>query len=498
MVNRRIVVRVGSETTSNEPARRKRSERERERDEMNAQTRTQNSHNETMKKDDGEEGKDGKKKKTTFRVERKSSPSWISEVAIRGAAILSRAFRMNEWRYSEGSWVEVWLYDRKIVVSSKEKYDDLKRMFESIFCFTYRKNFSPIPTLTSRRITSDSGWGCMLRTCQMMLGTAFRRMYLGKRWCKADLGRDKHVVRRYVQILRWFADSPLSECFFSVHRMVEAGKRLGISPGEWFGPASVSQVSKVLLARHSAAGGPMIAYVASGGTLYTDEILNMVREIGLKATNDTSSPSQTQDEEEKEEDEEEEKDWTRAVMIFAPVRLGLDRFNQEFTPSLLQIMKLPQCLGFIGGSPHHSLYFVGSHGKRLFYLDPHTTYNTFDIRAATTTELKTYHCSRIRVMNVSNLDPSLAFGFLCRNSKDLFTLRMALSDINSESKSFPIISVAKKRRKPSVSFNSISLDSDSGGDSPPDVPSSSLNNQSSDEKKSKKKKENSGSDWTLL
>ena len=160
--------------------------------------------------------KNGDENSTRFQVERKTSPSWISEVAIRGAAILSRAFRMNEWRYSEGSWVEVWLYDMKVVVSSKEKYDDLKRMFESIFCFTYRKNFSPIPTKTGRRITSDSGWGCMLRTCQMMLGTAFRRLYLGKNWCQADLGRDKHMVRRYVQILRWFADSPLSECFFSV------------------------------------------------------------------------------------------------------------------------------------------------------------------------------------------------------------------------------------------------------------------------------------------
>ena len=166
-----------------------------------------------MKKNGDE---DVRKNSSRFRVQRKTSPSWISEVAIRGAAILSRAFRMNEWRYSEGSWVEVWLYDMKVVVSSKEKYDDLKRMFESIFCFTYRKNFSPIPTKTGRRITSDSGWGCMLRTCQMMLGTAFRRLYLGKNWCKADLGRDKHMVRRYVQILRWFADSPLSECFFSV------------------------------------------------------------------------------------------------------------------------------------------------------------------------------------------------------------------------------------------------------------------------------------------
>ena len=132
-------------------------------------------------------------------------------------------------------------------------------------------------------------------------------------------------------------------------------------------------------------------------------------------------------------------------MIFVPVHLGIDRFNVEYTPSLLRIMRLPQCVGFIGGSPNHSLYFVGSHGQKLFYLDPHTTYNTFDIRRATNAELKTYHCSRIRVMNISNLDPSLAFGFLCSNTDELTRLTNSLKEINNFFKSFPIVSVKKRR-----------------------------------------------------
>lgn len=193
-----------------------------------------------------------------------------------------------------------------------------------------------------------------------------------------------------------------------------------------------------------------------------------------------------EEEKEKEKDEEQEK-WARAVMIFVPVHLGLDRFNVEYASSLLRVMRLPQSLGFIGGSPNHSLYFVGSHGQKLFYLDPHTTYNTFDIRRATTAELKTYHCSRLRVMSINHLDPSLAFGFLCRNASDLLRLTNSLKDINSASKSFPIISVAKKRCEPtSLKVSTISLEEDTDRDiggvaAPPNEKNCS-----------------SGGDWTLL
>ena len=123
----------------------------------------------------------------------------------------------------------------------------------------------------------------------------------------------------------------------------------------------------------------------------------------------------------------------------------------------------------------------------MFYLDPHTTYNTFDIRRATNAELKTYHCSRIRVMNISNLDPSLAFGFLCSNTDELSRLTNSLKDINSTSKSFPIVSVSKKRRvSSSIHVSSVSSLEEEG---------SSSVVVSQDEKG---KNRSSGDDWTLL
>jgi cysteine protease ATG4 len=61
---------------------------------------------------------------------------------------------------------------KKIEKNEKE----LKSRTESFFRFTYRKDF---PSLSPYNITSDAGWGCMLRSAQMLMGNAMVRHYLG-------------------------------------------------------------------------------------------------------------------------------------------------------------------------------------------------------------------------------------------------------------------------------------------------------------------------------
>ncbi len=60
--------------------------------------------------------------------------------------------------------------------SEKEEF---RNHAESFFRFTYRRDF---PALEPYPITSDSGWGCMLRAAQMLMGYMLRRHYLGTDW----------------------------------------------------------------------------------------------------------------------------------------------------------------------------------------------------------------------------------------------------------------------------------------------------------------------------
>lgn len=45
--------------------------------------------------------------------------------------------------------------------------------------FTYRRSFTPVG---SPQLTTDKGWGCMLRCGQMILGQTLIQLHLGRDW----------------------------------------------------------------------------------------------------------------------------------------------------------------------------------------------------------------------------------------------------------------------------------------------------------------------------
>ena len=52
----------------------------------------------------------------------------------------------------------------------------LKSRAKSFFKFTYRRDF---PAMIPYAITTDSGWGCMIRVAQMMMAEILKRVHLG-------------------------------------------------------------------------------------------------------------------------------------------------------------------------------------------------------------------------------------------------------------------------------------------------------------------------------
>lgn len=124
---------------------------------------------------------------------------------------------------------------------------------ESRIWLTYRNNFPPIPKSSDpnagagmsfatrlRNIgnkdgfSSDTGWGCMIRSGQSLLANALATLRFGREWRKGEREEEHR------ELLALFADTP--EAPFSIHKMVEHGAQAcGKHPGEWFGPSAAAR-----------------------------------------------------------------------------------------------------------------------------------------------------------------------------------------------------------------------------------------------------------------
>ena len=197
-------------------------------------------------------------------------------------------------------------------------------------------------------LTSDAGWGCMVRSGQMLLAEAFARHFLGRGWSVADdyrpisdkdlssgLGESRadggaisplspRPIVRMWQILRWFIDVPCLDSAYGLHNVVRCGLQYGKRPPEWYSPGIVSQVLRDLVNVHrggvqgsvsscssssssssSRAQPPglrgMVMYVSNDGCVYEDEVHALC--CGEK---DSEKDSGTKEEGEGEEEERKE------------------------------------------------------------------------------------------------------------------------------------------------------------------------------------------------
>ncbi|KAF8054328.1 peptidase family C54-domain-containing protein [Lyophyllum atratum] len=217
--------------------------------------------------------------------------------------------------------------------------------------------------------TSDSGWGCMLRTGQSMLASALVHLHLGRDWRRPPQPLHTADYATYVQILTWFFDTPSPEAPFSVHRMALAGKELGKDVGQWFGPSTAAGAIKTLVNAFPEAG--LGVSVATDGVLFQTDVFT----ASHTGASSVRSP--------KRHTKALSSAWgDRPVLLLIGVRLGLEGVNPIYYETIKLLYTFPQSVGIAGGRPSSSYYFVGSQADNLFYLDPHHARPAVPLRPA--------------------------------------------------------------------------------------------------------------------
>ena len=322
--------------------------------------------------------------------------------------------------------------------------------FLSRLWMSYRRNFASCLRGTTWK--SDAGWGCTIRSAQMMLGNAFSVHTRGRDWrreleiqeCDAvdDNDGDVSTTRRQkianladifrrqgseiiatkrgsdsqADIVRWFADDD-ALAPYGIHNVCETTTRWGMPAGRWFEPSVMCRAFEVLISQHEKMRDEIIAHVVMPTTEGEDAGgVPRVRRRDLFAKS---------------------ADVGKALILFVPLVLGAgSTINTRYLNQLRAMLAFPQSLGILGGRPGSSLYVVGCASEGVFvHLDPHT------VQDSTNADVDSYYCPHVAYTRGDALDPTLALGFYCRNARDLDSLLDACARLAREHATIPILDV---------------------------------------------------------
>ncbi|XP_078114648.1 cysteine protease ATG4C isoform X1 [Sander vitreus] len=362
--------------------------------------------------------------------------------------------------------------DEDFVMGNAEAF---RMDFASRVWLTYRAELPPLPSST---LTSDCGWGCMLRAGQMMLAQALILHFLGRDWTwseamtlqpldtetwtttaakrlvasleaslqgsprPSDDGSppmhqaqapgsaeeaDAHLKEMYHRTLvSWFGDSPSAQ--LGLHRLVRMGLTMGKQAGDWYGPAVVAHILKKAVEEAMDPGlAGITAYVSQDCTVYSADVVDSHRAPRAGQTSAERSDAPPSPHSDQPMSASTLSD-SRAVIILIPVRLGGEKTNPDYFNFAKSILSLEYCIGIIGGKPKQACYFVGFQDDSLIYMDPHYCQSFVDV-STSDFPLQSYHCPSPKKMPFSKMDPSCTIGFYSRSAQDYERISQELSKV---------------------------------------------------------------------
>ncbi|GLH05003.1 hypothetical protein R5R35_006187 [Gryllus longicercus] len=303
----------------------------------------------------------------------------------------------------------------------------IRKDIRSKLWFTYRRNFVQIG---DTGLTTDKGWGCMLRCGQMVLAHALVCVHLGRDWIWSANVKNS----TYLKILHMFEDRRTAP--YSIHQIALMGASEGKEVGQWFGPNTVAQVLKKLAVYDDWSS--LVIHVALDNTVVINEIRRLCsvkQKSGTQSEGNASAGGVVQS-------------W-KPLLLVVPLRLGLSEINPVYIRGLKTCFTFKQSLGVIGGKPNHALYFIGCVGEEVIYLDPHTTQLAGLVEEKEHEHEKaldaSYHCEFASRSHILHMDPSVAVCFLCQSEEEFDVLCQLIQQHLIEPEKQPLFELCYER-----------------------------------------------------
>ena len=356
---------------------------------------------------------------------------WKSEIFNFKDIIKFKLFNFNFNRkfYPQTSTIH-FLY--KVYNPNNEKgLKEFNKNLNKILLMTYRSKYRRQINIKNKyEYNSDCGWGCMIRSSQMifarMLYKIFKQIYKNQ----YDLGLDSYINKlklflkekieknQYKKSEIQSIDPP-----FSIHKICIIGEIFGRTCGEWFSDFELPDIYEIINTTFNIIPNLSIMH------FNTNIEINKILEKCFEKENDDKNPNLFKNNYFIINQNEKYK-LKKMGAIFVSVRLGISMISPEYFPSIKKLFECRQFLGFIGGKADSASYFFGYCDDSLLYLDPHLNQQSDSYLDDKTKD--TYINKTVFELDFKSLQCAFTAGFLFRNLNEFSKLIDFLKKYNDE------------------------------------------------------------------
>jgi cysteine protease ATG4 len=299
--------------------------------------------------------------------------------------------------------------------------------YESRIFLPYRKGFAPLVNpdneAISPAITTDSGWGCIVRSMQMATAQGLVTLALGRDFRKSTASAEQMEI--YRQIAYLFADrldAPLSIHNFSRYSQEAYGR----PPKGWFSPIyasfAVSELWENAFHKMEKVEPP------KKGSLTPASIDILVLQDGDDTVYETVKTSVA--------------NHPGGTIVLHNLQLdGIsDQVIHDYIHYMFSESKTFQ--GIVGGALWRGYYFVGADQHKMYFMDPHETRDAI-LNKEQLANLETITSHSPNRMRWTRLSRSVTFVFAFKNLADV-------EEFDYLMKTIPLFSTYTYERDPHI------------------------------------------------
>ena len=351
----------------------------------------------------------------------------------------------------------LYFFDKEI---NKIIRDEVKYQLYSFLYMSYRSGFMNLNNIGCKDLTSDCGWGCMLRCCQMLLSrglikkkifdffqynkngiinfngmSAIRKEilclfydnYLGIElarehpdlqyfWCQFEnFARDKPIYNSIAQII-----PP-----YSIHILCKLSKSDGVFTSDL-------KIIKQICEINSQIFNDMNFIHFDSGLIDKKKLIKTFCEECMDYNDNKVLTFNGVDYQ-----------FKKGGIGFISLRLGLYNLDPYYYDFILNIFSnFKNNLGFVGGKKDRAYYFIGKQGdNKLIFVDPHANQQTEnDIEKV----YKTYFTENLYLLDIQDLTSSFTFAVGIFNLTYLIDFIEDLTSCSNHKKYKEFLSFAKE------------------------------------------------------